>query len=1252
MVSTWNERAARYLLATTICPRCDAELGIALVCPVCAADLRGPAGALVWRASQRAADAVLERERVIAALPTAVAVASAQAGSAAATSVAPAASSPASTTAAVHADAASDATSQVSVQSVLAVAGAALFAIAAIVFTFLNPDIDFGTRTTVIAVVTALFLGGAWMLRRRGVRFSAEAIGALGMVFLALDVWALSEAAPAAVSGWVVAAAGTLLASLAMLAVAWAARIRTWLWASLVGLAVVPAFLGYAGDAWGAIWGHVGVAAVALAGHEVVRRATGRFESDLRADRVTLAVLQVLATVVVLGQLLFLQVTGAWSSNSGEVLARVAILIVLAALATLSTRNGMPRFWSFSAGALGVTALAVLPLASPALDPAWLATLLPLMAAIGVAATGLVGARGLLRARPVQAGALVVALGVTLPAVMIALGTLLGILMEFVAVTALAARNLDAEQSAFNLPIEAELAGVLGLFAAALGLAALAAATRRVSSPETRGGFPVGVLGLALWVSALGALAAIGWSGIVPLAQTGIGIAAALAAGAAVLVPSSRFTRARGSIRAPFIVFAHVALVETAFISWTDAAITVPVGAVIVAAVLALAATAPAAARAVYVAAAYAYALVLFATALDRTTILDTIAVLCLTTTLAALIALAATLVRQVSARAWYAILIVTAVPFLIGIASVLSERSGWTALSTGVIFLLALALVLTRRPGLNRLVRSAAAALLVPALAVVVVCLGAELLDVSGSPVVLPIIAVIVAVVLPSTKLIEAALLARGLGTGDAASVRLWVEISSLVTAAIAVVLALVRDAAGLGTAIAVLVILGLGAAATSVFAGRRYGWPLAGATWTGALWCVWAMLGIEVVEPYTLPPALGAAVVAAILVARGGRGVALFTSGLACAIVPSLVLLAAWGPGDVVAWRTTALLAASAVLLALGWLLTRRGRDTGTSTGIRMLRAPLLAGALVAASAGPIQAVRYGLERDPLALADPDLVILPVLGLTLVSVVLAGVAASLLRRGARDAAEPSTLDRWLLGSRWLYAPALVFLVVGPIAAIRRDWFAIWTLWALMALLLALALAMVARARSTKPVLPPFWFIYALAWVTGVAGWSERDLRVEVFSLPLGLAVLAAGIIALRPGSLPTRATLNSWPIGFRGSWRLLAPGIVLTFLPSVLATGTDPQLYRPILVIGLALVAILVGSSRKLAAPFILGLAVLPIENIVVFSAQVDRAVGAMPWWITLSTAGAVLLAIAVGSERRTNQGRGVAARLRELE
>ncbi|MBT2517084.1 hypothetical protein J7E29_06520 [Streptomyces sp. ISL-90] len=1258
MVSTWNENAARYLLATTICPRCDAELGGTPVCASCSADLGGPEGASVWRASKRAADAVLERQRLVAELPTARAAVVAAVAAAGPRVTAPAAASGSSPS--TRADAAAPTggetpaeppeTSQVSVQSVLAVAGAALFAVAAIVFAFLNPDVGFGVRTMVIAVVTVLFLTGAWMLRRRGVQFSAEAIGALGVVFLVLDVWAFSEIAPAAMSSWIFAGIGTLLASIAMLVVAWRARIRTWLWASLIGLAVVPALFGYPGGAWSTAWGHVGVVAVALAAHEVVRRAVGRFESRLRADRDMLTGLQLGATVVVLAQLAFLPSeptlpSGSWSS---AMLARAAILLALAVLASLSTRNHMPRLWSFAAGALGVAALAVLPLAMPGVDFAWLTMLVPLAAAVGVGTSGLVRARGILHARAAQAGALTVGLGVALPAVMLALVSLSAVVQEFATVGLAPFSLRTVATSSDALPVVPSLAGVLGLFAASLGVAALAVAARRVSPPETRYGFPVGALGLALWLGATGALALIAWTGLVPLARAGIGIAAAVLASAAVLVPWSRFTRARRSIRSPFIVFGHLALVETALITWTEPAITVPVGAVIVAAILVLARSVPAGARAVHIAIAYAYALIVFATALDQAGAV-TIAVLCLTTTLAALSALAATLVQRMDARSWYAILIVTAVPFLIGVASVLSERSGWTALSTGVTFLLALALVLTRRPGLNRLVRSAAAAMLVPALSVVVVCLGAEFLEVSGSPVTLPVIAVIVAVALPATKVIEAALVRHGLGVGDAASARRWIEISSLVTGAIAVLLAVVREAAGLGTTIAVLVIIGLGAAATSVFAGRRYGWPLAGASWTGALWCIWAMLGVDVVEPYTLPPALGAVVVAAILVVRGGRGVPLFASGLALALIPSLIMLGAWGSATF-AWRTAALLAASVVLLALGWALTRRG--AGRSRGERMLRVPVLAGALVAASAGPVQAVRYGLERDPLDVVDPVFLMSTVLGLTLAGVAIAVASASLFRRGARVALDRSVLERWLLGSRWLYAPALVFLVVGPIAAIRRDWFAIFTLWGLMALLLGVALVMVARARTTKPLPPPFWFVYALAWVTGVAGWGQRDLRVEVFSLPLGLTVLAAGIVAMRATSLPTRATLGSWPLGFTGSWRLLAPGIVLTLLPSVLATGTDPQLYRPILVIALALVAILVGSSRKLAAPFILGLAVLPIENIVVFSAQVDRAVGAMPWWITLSTAGAVLLAIAVGSERRTNQGRGVAARLRELE
>jgi len=177
---------------------------------------------------------------------------------------------------------------------------------------------------------------------------------------------------------------------------------------------------------------------------------------------------------------------------------------------------------------------------------------------------------------------------------------------------------------------------------------------------------------------------------------------------------------------------------------------------------------------------------------------------------------------------------------------------------------------------------------------------------------------------------------------------------------------------------------------------------------------------------------------------------------------------------------------------------------------------------------------------------------------------------------------------------------------------------------------------------------LPPVWFTFLVAWCTAVAGWSQRDLRVEAFSLPLGAALLAVGVIGMRAPVTPVRPTLNGWPIGFTGSWRLLGPGIVVTLLPSMLSTGTDPLTWRAIMVIALALAAILVGSLFKLAAPFVLGIAVLPIENVIVFAVQIGRSIGSTPWWITLASAGAVLLVIAVTWERRSGGDR---ARLRDL-
>ncbi|HEY4225880.1 MAG TPA: hypothetical protein VGM70_08710 [Pseudolysinimonas sp.] len=432
--------------------------------------------------------------------------------------------------------------------------------------------------------------------------------------------------------------------------------------------------------------------------------------------------------------------------------------------------------------------------------------------------------------------------------------------------------------------------------------------------------------------------------------------------------------------------------------------------------------------------------------------------------------------------------------------------------------------------------------------------------------------------------------------------------------------------------------------------FAHRRYGWVLAFASWTGALWCIWALAGVTVAEPYILPPALVAATVGAVLVARGRPGigipaVGLFAVGLATAVIPSVAIFSVVGDGPDGAglWRGLALAAAALVLLVLGALARRLAAESRLALLAR-LRVPLLLVSIAAAVAGSAQAVRWGLGLDAVSI-DPQWLMWPVLAVSVGSAVLAGLAGWLLLGPSRSGAPG-------VGGRWVYAPASVLLAVGPIAATRATALPIFALDALGFGFLGLMIVTAVRSRSRDVTLPPVWFSFAVAWCLMVASWSTREiLRVEAYSLPLGLALLAVGVIGMRPASVPVRSGLTSWPAGFQGSWRLLAAGIVVTLLPSILATGTDPQTWRAILVLALALVSILIGSLRRLGAPFVIGLIVLPIENIVVFAVQLGRSIGATPWWITLATAGAVLLVIAATSERRSAGQKGVAARLRDL-
>lgn len=1236
----WSSVAISILLDTRSCPVCQADALIDRRCHNCGVELTEDLALELWAASKAAAQALYARQDVLnrvarpAAAVAPVRPAQTPGPQAPGQPSVPASAAP---------------RSSATVQSVLAVAGAGLFAVSAIVFTFFNPDLtDRTLRSVIVGLITILFLGGAWWLAHRKLQFSAEAVGGLGMVFVALDVYAFSELAPTGVSPWALAAVGTLVSGALMVFVATRARIRSWLWLSLVALTVVPAMLGYAGGATlASALGHLGVAFAALAVMATIPRLAPRFDGRLRSEKMTISTLQIVATLIVLAQMWFIE----FATTTEFWMTIAALLAAVAVLAVFATRNLAGTFWSALSGAAGTGAAVSLPFALDlgAHDASvWYPAITPAAGAAALLALNALAPRSrTLRRRPFLRGAFavigVVAFSTAFLATSIVATTVIGSLSR-----------VDLDENVI-LPPNGDLAVVLGLAALSAGFGALSVIARRTgpapmdvpqrySASRT---LPESTGSLALWLAALAGLT-FACLAVFPLwLRITIALGLAVAASIALLtVPRIRDASLR--MRLPLAVGSHLAVLLAVACSLADDAVMVWAGVAVVATIAVVARTIPSQERFVHVGAGYAYALFVFATALDQLGV-GTIPLLCLTTSLASVGAIGATFLRWVAPRSWYAILAVTAVPFLIGVVQVIFERSGWTALSTALIFLLALTLLVTRRAGLGVVLRAIAAGLLVPSLAVVVVCLGAQVLLGSASPVTLPVIATIVAVVLPSTGLITSALTKRGIGSRDVSAARIAIEAATLLTGLIAVLLALVRDAAGLPTTFIVLVILGLGAAAASFWAKRRYGWWVAAAAFTGALWCLWALAGIDVLEPYLLPPSLAAATIGLILTARGSGAVPLYATGLLMAVAPILVVLAVSGSEtDALAhWRGYGLVAASWFLLGLGMLL---GRGTSERAELlRALRVPTLAIAIAAGSAGAIQGVRFGIGADSIMTGGVPLI------LVCFAIGMAGaLPAAAAARGIRSVAEDGSQ---LARTRWLYAPAALYVAVATWTAIERDWFTIWAMWSLMLAYLAIVVVIAWRLRTRPTSLPPVWFVFAIAFVTAIVAWSPRDLRVEWFSLPLGLFLLAAGAVVLdaarrHPGSDRWRGgTVDSWPAGWSGSWPPLAPGIVTMMLASVIATFTDPLTWRAILVIVIALIAILVGSSLKLAAPFLIGIVVLPIENVLVFLVQIGRGIESMPWWITLAVVGAVLLIIAVTYERRAGEENSITDRLRDL-
>lgn len=701
------------------------------------------------------------------------------------------------------------------------------------------------------------------------------------------------------------------------------------------------------------------------------------------------------------------------------------------------------------------------------------------------------------------------------------------------------------------------------------------------------------------------------------------------------------------------------------------------------------------------VGAGYAYPLAVLGVVLSWFE-LSTVAAICTVSAVASLVTIAVTLGGRTSRNEWYVVLGVTAGPFAAGVVTVVLERTWWSAGAAAAMLALELVLLLTARVGLAHVVRAGAAFLLLPTASVMVTSVGAMILEVSGSPYVLPAVALFVSAVAGGAARIAERIATRVPDGGPllAAAVRRSLERSVLLTGAITIFLAYARPAAGPDVAVAVLLLLMAGAVLVAREPGRRRVWLLVAALGLAALWTALGGGEVRLVEAYTLPPALAAVAVGAFVAWRRGRsepgaepdaeaaattagaGTTSVTAathawrlaavGAGLAVVPSLVVhLTRTEPAD---WRPFALVGGAVLALATAYSLDLRPvrerlaflRDSWT----RPVRRGLVAVGALAALSGVVESLHVAGEPvywigaaagpapglPPLTWYDGSPFGTPVaagwvfaagLGWALLSGALLVAAAVLARRSARGRTA-SWLDRWGM------APGLVLGTLGAVVNTRPVWGSIVSLLVVELGLLAL-LVLVTRRAGRPGVGAPPWLVWLCAVAVAIAAWAPRELRVEAFSVTLGAGLIWSGATALRrwmAAGEPKDASVSlmTWPLGHGGSWRTVGLGIAALVGPSVLSTATDPLTIRASWVVLAALASVLVGSRLRLSAPFWLGVWTLAVEVVIVF-AKLGVGVSPLPWILTLVPAAVVLLIIATLDERRTAASGGTAAYLRDL-
>jgi hypothetical protein len=138
---------------------------------------------------------------------------------------------------------------------------------------------------------------------------------------------------------------------------------------------------------------------------------------------------------------------------------------------------------------------------------------------------------------------------------------------------------------------------------------------------------------------------------------------------------------------------------------------------------------------------------------------------------------------------------------------------------------------------------------------------------------------------------------------------------------------------------------------------------------------------------------------------------------------------------------------------------------------------------------------------------------------------------------------------------------------------------------------------------------------------------WSlalDADVHVvEVYSLPLAALALAAGLVrrSRKPGA---------------PSWTTVGPGLTAGLMPSAFASVPDAALTRPLLTLLAGVVVTAVGVRLREQAPVVTGV----LASVVVAIAQIGPYAVALPRWVSLGLAGAVLLAMGFRYEQRRRE------------